>query len=481
MLVELAAVEQRYKAVREVLDDGARVSDVALRYGVARQTVHDWLRRYVEGGMGGLADRSSRPARCPHQMPVVIEAHVVELRRAHPGWGPRTIRTQLVREGCNPVPGRSSIYRALIRHRLIEPNPRRRKRDDYKRWERSRSMELWQTDVMGRVKIADGTEASVVTGIDDHSRYCVIAKVVKRATARPVCEALAEAFKTHGVPDAVLSDNGKVFTGRFGLSKSPVLFDRLCHDNGVRHLLTAPYSPTTTGKIERLHKTMRSEFFNGRVFDSVEHAQLELDQWVRHYNYERPHQGIGDVAPIERFELAQPVRIEVTLPGDDEPGDVEPMGVGVFTRQVTQHGTISIAKFRYNVGRWLAGETVFISPHDGLIDISHRGVIVATHVQQHPVDHHVRRMGNRRPRPATIGEPVLRRADNNGTVSFAGTNYHAGKKHARKTIEVALVGDIVQLAVNGQVVRAHQAHHDRTKEHGAFATPRGRPRKNTVA
>jgi transposase len=87
VLVELGVVEQRYQAVLEVLR-GATVTDVAPRYGVARQTVHGWLRRYGSGGLAGLVDRSSKPASCPHQTPAEIEARIVELRRAHPGWGP---------------------------------------------------------------------------------------------------------------------------------------------------------------------------------------------------------------------------------------------------------------------------------------------------------------------------------------------------------------------------------------------------------
>ena len=141
-------------------------------------------------------------------------------------------------------------------------------------------------DVMGRVRLSDGTELSVVTGIDDHSRFCVSALLVPRATARPVCQALVGAMRAHGIPDAVLTDNCKVFTGRFGVTKTEVLFDRICRENGVRHLLTAPYSPTTTGKVERLHKTMRAEFFTQATAatppsPSSSHA---LDAWVDHYN-----------------------------------------------------------------------------------------------------------------------------------------------------------------------------------------------------
>jgi transposase InsO family protein len=311
VLVELGLVEQRYKAVLEVLD-GATVTDVAWRNGVARQTVHDWLRRYASHGLAGLADGSSKPQSCPHQMAPEVEAAILELRRAHPGWGPRTIGHRLERNGVNPVPGRSSIYRCLVRHGLIDPQARRKRRSDYKRWERSRAMELWQMDIVGGVALSGGREAKIVTGVDDHSRFCVSAHVVARATAQPTCDALALAMRRHGVPDQILTDNGKVFTGRFGPGTGEVLFDRICRENGIKHLLTAPRSPTTTGKVERFHKTLRAEFLTGKVFASVEEAQAALDVWVKEYNTERPHQSIGMVAPIERFRLAAPEPAKAT-------------------------------------------------------------------------------------------------------------------------------------------------------------------------
>jgi transposase InsO family protein len=312
MLTELSVVEQRYLAVREALD-GARITDVATRYGVDRRTIHRWLLRYANEGLRALADRSSRPDRCPHQIAPEIKARIVALRRAHPGWGPRTILSKLRRELEEP-PSRSSIYRCLVRHRLIDPKPRRRRLKDYKRWERSRPMELWQMDVMGGVLLEDGTEAKVITGIDDHSRFCVIAKLVHRATARPVCEALLEGLSHHGVPEQILTDNGKVFTGKLARKRATVAFDRICLGNGIRHLLTAPYSPTTTGKIERLHKTMRKELFDGGRFTSIEAAQAELDAWVGHYNGDREHQAIGDVPPIRRFELVEKTSADVINP-----------------------------------------------------------------------------------------------------------------------------------------------------------------------
>ena len=111
-------------------------------------------------------------------------------------------------------------------------------------------------------------------------------------------------MRTHGVPAQILTDNGKVFTGRFGPGSSEVLFDRICRENGIKHLLTAPRSPTTTGKVERFHKTLRREFLDDKVFVDLDQAQAAIDAWVHHYNHERPHQGIGMVTPFERFELA---------------------------------------------------------------------------------------------------------------------------------------------------------------------------------
>lgn len=380
MLTELSVVEQRYLAVREGLD-GAKITDVATRYGVDRRTVHRWLLRYANEGLGALADRSSRPDRCPHQTPPEVEARIVALRESHPGWGPRTILSKLRRELDQP-PSRSAIYRTLVRHRLISPKPRRRRPSDYRRWERSSPMELWQMDVMGGVLLADGAELKAITGIDDHSRFCVMAKLTPRATARPVCDALLEALSRYGVPREILTDNGKVFTGRLARKPAVVAFDRLCQANGIRHLLTAPYSPTTTGKIERLHKTMRKELFDGRRFPSIEDAQSELDCWVLTYNAEREHQAIGDVPPIRRFQLVASTGEEVVDP-DQRDEEAPPRTGRTVSRRVDRAGRISILKHRYHVGRHLSGRRVEVESAHGLLHVTHDGVVVATHARRH--------------------------------------------------------------------------------------------------
>jgi transposase InsO family protein len=479
MLVELTMVEQRYLAVREVLDSGAKIGDVATRYGVDRRTVHRSLLRYANEGLGALADRSSRPDRCPHQITPELEAQIVSLRRAHPGWGPRTILSKLRRE-LDQVPSRSAIYRCLVRHRLIDPKPRRRQRVDYKRWERSRSMELWQLDVMGNVHLSNGIALSVVTGIDDHSRFCVIAKLVPRATARPVCDALLEGLSRHGAPEQILTDNGKVFTGKLAHKPANVLFDRICLNNGIKHLLTAPYSPTTTGKIERLHKTMRKEFFSHKTFETIEQAQEALDAWVAHYNHDREHQAIGDVAPIRRFELAVQPSFEV-IDGDVAIEEVPQPIRRIVGRRVDEAGRIRILKHRYHVGRYLAGQTVTIESKDGLLHVTHNGVVVATHARRHLIeddDKMDRRSKAATPAPPTKGDEVFRGVDRGGSVSFAGTGYRVGNGFIGRLAGVRLVGDTVQITIDGALVRTHRARHDRSKEFGALAQPHGKPRRS---
>lgn len=452
------------------------MTEVARRYGVTRQTVHRWLRRYEAAGLAGLTDASSRPATCPHQLPAHVEERIVTLRAQHPGWGPRTIAHRLAREGASPLPSRSSVYRCLLRRGLIEPQQRRRKRSDYRRWERSRPMELWQMDVMGGVRLADGRELKIVTGIDDHSRFCVCAYLTLRATARPVCEALLGAFGSYGAPEQLLTDNGKVFTARFGLGPGPVLFDRLCREHGVRHLLTAPRSPTTTGKVERFHKTLRSEFLAGRVFASLEEAQTELDAWVAHYNAERPHQGIGMACPAERFAPGIAAAAACALV---EAGEPLPPAAAVHLRLVSREGRINFADQRYQVGAHFAGETVEVACSGGLLEVSHRGVLVASHVRRD-------RPGAARPpapepRPASDGRPVLRKVASSGEVSFAGTGYRVGNAHRGEQVEVRLVGDAVQISQHGVLLRSHPARHDRFKEHGAFSTPAGRPVRSNAS
>jgi transposase InsO family protein len=374
VLVELSVMEQRYQAVLAVVQDGWKVVEVARRLGVSRQSVHTWIARYQAGGLGVLADRSHRPRSCPHQIPPELEALICEMRRQHSGWGPRRIEHQLRRQGVDPVPSRSSIYRCLRRHGLIELRRRRKRREEFRRWERDRPMQLWQMDVMGGVELHDGTELKVVTGIDDHSRFCVAAGLVTRATSKAVCGVFAASLRRHGIPDEVLTDNGKVFTGRFGPQPVEVAFDRICRENGISHRHTAVRSPTTTGKIERFHQSLRKEFLADRTFPSLQAAQDALDAWVLDYNTERPHQALDMATPADRFRLTSLAPDLVSIPVDaqeDLPGQW-------VLRRVASSGVVSVDNQLFSVGNAYKAQLVDVFVDDTVIQVWSKNHLVKT-------------------------------------------------------------------------------------------------------
>jgi hypothetical protein len=150
-------------------------------------------------------------------------------------------------------------------------------------------------------------------------------------------------------------------------------------------------------------------------------------------------------------------------------------------RWVNQHSLISLGGFRYRVPIVLAGEPVEAVAAEHLVRIFHREVLVAEHVQRPKPgtgeQQEIRlRQGSRRPRRATDGLAVTRVVDSSGCVSFAGTNYRVGNAWRRRSVEVAIIADSVQLSIDGHIVRMHPIRHDRAKEYGAFATPNGRAR-----
>jgi transposase InsO family protein len=357
---ELSVVEQRYQVVLAVISDGETVTDVAARFGVARKTVHEWLAKYEAGGLEGLGDGSHRPRSCPHQIGVEVEVAIARMRVSHPSWGPRRLVFELAKGGVEPVPSESAVYRALVRLNLIDSTGRRRRDRKWKRWERGMPMELWQMDTVGGFVLADGTRAKALTGLDDHSRFCVSARLMRRETSGNVCDALALALRAHGVPGQVLTDNGKVFTGRFNHPPVEVLFDRICRENGIEHLLTQPRSPTTTGKVERFHKALRTEFRTDRVFKNLAAAQGELDEWVEDYNHRRPHQALEMATPAQRFyqDVAAPVR-ELRITGDRPGRPSAARGDGEWVaRRASTVGVVCVNWQQVCLGQAAAGRNI---------------------------------------------------------------------------------------------------------------------------
>lgn len=187
----------------------------------------------------------------------------------------------------------------------------------------------------------------------------------------------------------------------------------------------------------------------------------------------------ADVPPIRRFELAKPAALEV-IDGDVAAVEEPRPRPNVVSRRVDRAGRISILKHRYHVGRYLTGEAVTIESANELLHITHNGAVVATHARRHLIDDD-NRMERRakviRPAQPTKGGEVLRIVDKHGSVSFAGTGYRVGNRRRGQTVGVRLVGDTVQITLDGILLRTHRARHDRSKEFGALAQPNGKPRK----
>jgi transposase InsO family protein len=327
-------VEHRFRAVVEVLD-GAPVAEVARRYGTSRQSLHTWLRRFRDGGRDGLRDRSRRPHTSPSRVPVEVELAICQLRQTYPKWGARRIAHEVVVRGMTDAPGRSTVHRVLVRNGLVNYQVQVHRRV-YKRWQRDAPMQLWQMDLMGGVFLADGRECKLVTGIDDCSRFVVIATVVVQPTGRAVCEAFIGAMRRFGVPSEMLTDNGKQFTGRYSKPlPNEVMFERVCRENGINQRLTRPRSPTTTGKIERFHKTLRREMLDhSGPFADPAAAQTAIDAWVHAYNHTRPHQSLEMATPAQVFRphtlTSGALAPSVTVAAEPAPTPSEPMRLPVL-------------------------------------------------------------------------------------------------------------------------------------------------------
>jgi hypothetical protein len=249
-----------------------------------------------------------------------------------------------------------------------------------------------------------------VTAVDDHSRYCVIAKVAEHATGRVVCLALAEALGRFGVPEEIISDNGKQFTDRFGkhgARNGEVLFDKICRQNGITHRLTAPASPNQNGKVERFHGTFRPDFLDlAGPFTSVPEAQTAVDAWVGEYNTDRPHQALDEKVPVTPAERFAPVPqqqrdlVRLWLPAaldtTPAPGPAQPQppaevsrpvpatrarwdgGPVEFDRVVPPCGNMTVAGRQFWVGPARAGMVIRFWADCDLIHLSAGGARIKT-------------------------------------------------------------------------------------------------------
>jgi transposase InsO family protein len=365
MALKVVSMEELKLAVLlEPERTGESVAEVCARHGVSRASYYRYRRRYLEEGVAGLEPRSRRPRSSPAQISPALEARIVELRRRHPRWGARRIHGELRRAGIEP-PAVATIHRALRRNHLVAPQPARRPKAT-KRFEREVANDLWQIDGT-QVRLAGGEPAWVVDCLDDHARFLLAALACASPSGEAAWSCFLQASSAYGLPRQLLSDNHSSFTGR--LLGITVAFERKLVEAGVELINAAPAHPQTLGKLERFHRTLKEWLQEEGPAADLEHLQLLLDRFRSHYNEERPHQGIANLTPVERY-LPGPAPAsrlgELRLAEHQKTPPYPPYSL---TRKVWDNGVVGYQRLAINVGRRYRGATVRIVEVGELIHV----------------------------------------------------------------------------------------------------------------
>jgi transposase InsO family protein len=294
-------------AVLKVVSGQLSVTAAATQYGISRGHLHRLLGRFREGGLEACEPRSRRPKTSPQRTPARARERIVELRRDLVALGldagPATIAWHLAREGVGS-PSTSTVRRILHGAGLVTPEPHKRPRSSWIRFEATAPNELWQSDFT-HWWLADGSEVEIISWLDDHSRYllsCSPGTASGRVGGDDVVATFTAAGDAHGFPAATLTDNGAVYTSRFTGGRNN--FEYLLAYLGIRQKNGSPAHPQTQGKIERFHQTLKRWLGQRPMPMSLTELQGQLDAFRLAYNEERPHRAIGRVTPGEAYRAA---------------------------------------------------------------------------------------------------------------------------------------------------------------------------------
>lgn len=357
----MAMAEMRLEVLLEAARSGETVTAVCKRHGISRETFYVYLRRFRAEGTEGLEPRSRQPVNQPQRMPATIEEQICRFRKDHPKWGARRIRAELKRQGVS-APAVSSIHRALVRNNLVALQPTR-PRPATQRFERASPNDLWQVDFT-QLHLADETAVWAMDILDDHARFCLALRLGEGPTGRAAWECFEWAVTRYGLPAQVLSDNGSCFTGRLLSNGGTVEFERRLATLGVKFLHSRPYHPQTLGKLERFHRTEKEWLAERPRAETAEQLQALLDEFRIHYNEDRPHQGIDDATPSERYCAVSTETPPTPLPGP-LPDAAHP--AGAIVRRVSNWGVLSYCNAQINVGTIWAGHLLRITEIDGVV------------------------------------------------------------------------------------------------------------------
>src|SRR5436190_8989363 len=288
-------------AVLQIVSKQLTVTAAAAEYGISRRHLQRLLARYREGGLDALEPRSRRPKTTPIATAAAVRGRVVELRAqlAADGLdaGPATIRWHLEREGLG-APSTSTIRRILHAAGLITPQPRKRPRSSYLRFEMAQPNEMWQSDFI-HWRLADGTEVEVLNWLDDHSRYLLSCTAHTPVTGDHVVAVFLELVERYGAPVSTLTDNGSVYTSRFTGGRNA--FEYILPLLGVQQKNGSPGHPQTQGKTERFHQTLQRWLTARPAAATIDDLQRQLNEFQAHYNEQRPHRALDRRTPGDAY------------------------------------------------------------------------------------------------------------------------------------------------------------------------------------
>ena len=296
-------------AVLKVVSKQLSVSDAAAEYGYSRRQLHRLLARYRDGGLDAVEPRSRRPRTSPQRTADEVRERIVQLRGQLTSRGldagPVTIAWHLEQEGLT-VPSTSTIWRILHATGLIIPEPRKRPKSSYIRFQAAQPNEMWQSDFT-HWRLADGTDVEILNWLDDHSRYLLSSTAHQPVTGDDVVATFLRAVEEHGAPASTLTDNGRVYTARFGGGRNA--FEYLLPLMGTTQKNGSPGHPQTQGKIERFQQTQKKYLAALPTARTTTELQRQLDAFRADYNQERPHRALNRTTPTQAYQAipkAQP-------------------------------------------------------------------------------------------------------------------------------------------------------------------------------
>lgn len=331
-------MDERRLLAHRVLVEGWSVSSAALASGVCRTTAHLWVSRARETGVALLSEVSRRPHVSPSRTSDELEAELLELKRKYPSLGSRKLSVKL----DGRVPPRTAA-RILARHGLsCPPAPAK----EELRFERSGCNELWQMDFKGMRQRRPVYDPLSV--IDDSSRFAIELRALPNQQLAAVWDCLWAAFEVYGLPDATLSDNGPVFrsNGTWRPSKLDLRLALL----GIQSIHGRPYHPQTQGKVERFHGTIARTLGTSLWQPTLEEGQQVLSEFRQFYNWERPHEAIGQKVPGAVYKPSSRQRPQ-TLPEPQFPD-------GCLILRVNDQALLKHLGTTYRMGKALIGQPV---------------------------------------------------------------------------------------------------------------------------